>query len=70
MYVYLFSVCIAYTLYFFFLFTSFSELFSSGQYDAAATCAINSPGEILCNEEALKNLKCKNLVIGSILTGS
>ncbi|XP_050565793.1 clathrin heavy chain linker domain-containing protein 1, partial [Cygnus atratus] len=34
-----------------------SELFSSGQYDAAATCAINSPGGILCNEEALKNLK-------------
>uniref|UniRef100_A0A8B9T5S8 Clathrin heavy chain linker domain-containing protein 1 n=1 Tax=Anas platyrhynchos TaxID=8839 RepID=A0A8B9T5S8_ANAPL len=63
-YVYLFSVCIAYTLYFFFLFTSFSELFSSGQYDAAATCAINSPGEILCNEEALKNLKSLSCLEG------
>ncbi|XP_040408534.1 clathrin heavy chain linker domain-containing protein 1 [Cygnus olor] len=40
-------------------FETFSELFSSGQYDAAATCAINSPGAILCNEEALKNLKLK-----------
>ncbi|XP_032039565.1 clathrin heavy chain linker domain-containing protein 1 [Aythya fuligula] len=45
-------------------FESFSELFSSGQYDAAATCAINSPGEILCNEEALKNLKSLSCLEG------
>ncbi|NXI73388.1 CLHC1 protein, partial [Anseranas semipalmata] len=38
-------------------FESFSELLSSGQYDAAATYAVNSPRGILCNKEALKNLK-------------
>ncbi|XP_066851620.1 clathrin heavy chain linker domain-containing protein 1 [Anser cygnoides] len=47
-------------------FESFSELFSSGQYDAAAMCAINSPGGILCNEEALKNLKSLGLLFSTL----
>ncbi|XP_075004053.1 clathrin heavy chain linker domain-containing protein 1 [Calonectris borealis] len=45
-------------------FESFSELLSSGQYDAAATYAVNSPRGILCNEEALKYLKSVSCLTG------
>ncbi|XP_068796047.1 uncharacterized protein [Struthio camelus] len=38
----------------------FSELLSSGQYDAAATSAANSSRGILLNEETLRKLKRKN----------
>ncbi|XP_042645733.1 clathrin heavy chain linker domain-containing protein 1 [Tyto alba] len=40
---------------------SFSELLSSGQYDAAAIYSLNSPRGILCNEEALNCLKGRNI---------
>ncbi|KAM6128279.1 clathrin heavy chain linker domain-containing protein 1 [Pterocles gutturalis] len=48
-------------------FSGFIEFLSSGHYDAAATYTVNSPRGILYNKEALKYLKCKNLIVGSIL---
>ncbi|KAM6084895.1 LOW QUALITY PROTEIN: clathrin heavy chain linker domain-containing protein 1 [Theristicus caerulescens] len=53
--------------FFFFLFPSFSELLSNGQYDAAVTHTENSLRGILCNEAALKYLKSVSCLQGKNL---